>query len=112
MKYLYHISQDINTGYDTYSDAVVCALNAEMARDIHPANKKGVNRIWYDRMDGEGLGEADWYDADELFRPIPDTNAGCCGSWCNPKDVKAVKIGVANEDIELNTVVCASFHAG
>ena len=33
---IYLISQDVNTGYDTFDSAVVCAVSEEDARDIHP----------------------------------------------------------------------------
>ena len=35
---LYHISQDVNRGYDTYSDAVVAAEGEDDAKNIHPSN--------------------------------------------------------------------------
>jgi len=34
---LYLISQDQNTGWDTYDSAVVCAHDEEEARSIHPS---------------------------------------------------------------------------
>lgn len=33
---LYHISQTVNQDYDTFDSAVVCAPNAETARNIRP----------------------------------------------------------------------------
>jgi len=33
---LYHISQSRVSGYDTYSDAVVCAQDEDSARNTHP----------------------------------------------------------------------------
>ena len=33
---LYHISQDEASGYDTWSDAVVCAESEDDAKTIHP----------------------------------------------------------------------------
>lgn len=33
---LYHISQQANNDYDTYSDAVVAAPDEETARQMHP----------------------------------------------------------------------------
>lgn len=34
---IWKISQNVNNGYDTYSDAVVIAADAEAARRTHPA---------------------------------------------------------------------------
>ena len=33
---IYHISQTVNTDYDTYDAAVVCAPDEETARNIYP----------------------------------------------------------------------------
>ena len=38
---LYKISQDTNTGYDTFRSAVVVANSAEEAQNIHPAGGSG-----------------------------------------------------------------------
>ena len=85
---LYLISQTVRNGYDTYSDAVVAAWSEEEASNIHP--------------DGHIYGSArdhDWMGWDDGV------------TWAaDPKDVKAVFIGVAEPDIK--GVVCASFHAG
>lgn len=83
---LYKIEQDVNTAYDTYSDAVVAAESEEEARAMHPEN-----------------GEP-WDDKKEP--PIYPY-----GSWTQKNNVKVVKIGVANEGFRKG-VVCASFHAG
>lgn len=83
IKYLFKISQDVNNDYDTYSDAIVCAASVEDARLIHP----------------------DGY-------PIDSQRYDIIGTWANSKDVKVELVGVADESIELNTIVCASFHAG
>ena len=32
--------------------------------------------------------------------------------WCKPKYVKVELIGVASDEIELGTIICASFNAG
>lgn len=64
---LYHISQSVNTGYDTYSDAVVAAEHAHLAQLIHPS--------------GDG-----WPSRPRFHN-----------EWCEPSEVKAVLIGVAVE---------------
>lgn len=39
---LYWISQDVNNGYDTYSDAVVAAESEAIAKTIHPDGSMDV----------------------------------------------------------------------
>lgn len=39
---LYRIYQTVNKGYDTYSDAVVCAVDEEDAKTIHPDDESKV----------------------------------------------------------------------
>jgi hypothetical protein len=97
MKILWRISQSINNGYDTYSDAVVCAATEEDAIKIDPSEF----RVWHDGswyfqyMDGSKYKEDDH------------------SAWVNDiKDVKAERIGIAEEHIEIGQVICASFHAG
>lgn len=82
---LYHISQDVNNEWGTYSDAVVAAENEEQERKIHPAEY--VNRDWW---------TDDWSSM----------------TWVeNLEQVQVKFIGVAVEDIEAG-VICASLHAG
>jgi hypothetical protein len=81
---LYHISQNKVRGYDTYSDAVVCAESEEDAKTIHPNG---------------------WSD-------LPPWNEGFRGCWCDlAEEVKAKYLGEACEGIERG-IICASFHAG
>tara|TARA_R110000796_G_scaffold149430_2_gene266252 strand:- start:1272 stop:1523 length:252 start_codon:yes stop_codon:yes gene_type:complete len=66
---LYKISQDTNTGYDTFRSAVVVANSAEEAQNIHPGGGSGsydVYNSWVPRPDlvevaylGEVEGEVD-----------------------------------------------------
>lgn len=79
---LYHISQNVNTGYDTYSDAVVSAESEEVARGIHPSEYAKSLEDW----------GSDWA--------------------CDPKDVDVEYIGEAAPNITTRGVICASYHAG
>ena len=79
---LYLISQSVNTGYDTYSDAVVAAESEEQARNIHP----------------DGTPES----KDDYFRR---------STWAPVKDVQVELIGIAKDGTKVG-VICASFHAG
>ncbi len=86
--FIYHISQEDNTGYDTYSDAVVVAKSEEQAKNIHP---DGVNRL------SDANYKLDrWHD------------------WCNKiENIKCVLLGpLTGNDFEEYDVICASFHAG
>lgn len=83
---LYLISQSVARGYDTYSEAVVAAPDAETARKLHPS--------------GCGLYGVDW---GVRYRE---------SSWANhPDAVTADLIGTAVEGTKQG-VICASFHAG
>ena len=79
---LWRISQDVNNGYDTYSDAVVAAETEEEARMIHPSGKENWNG-----------------------------KAGEFSCWCNVTQVKVYMIGIAREGIKKG-LICTSYHAG
>jgi len=81
---LFILSQDEVSGYDTYSDCIVCAEDEKEAILINPSNKCYSNE------------EIEEYGIEE---------------WCTPKDVKCEYIGEAKEGLEKG-VICASFHAG
>ena len=94
---LFLISQNVNTAYDTYSDAVVCAENEEEAKKIHP--------------NGD-------YDYKEHSRPNPYAREGefekadeDYGTWSKKEYVQVKYIGEADITMKKG-VICASFHAG
>lgn len=94
---LYKISQNVNTGYDTYSDAVVCAEDEKEAQHVNPGG-------FYKWHDGQ------WYfqysDGTEDKKGADGDN-----SWCNPESVKVELIGKAAPKIKKG-IICSSFHAG
>ena len=45
---LYLISQSVNNGYDTYSDAVVCAATSAQARKMHPSGNEDSHYLRVD----------------------------------------------------------------
>ncbi len=97
---LYKISQDINDGYDTYSDAVVCAENEDDARLIHPSEfvTHFKNSKWYGtHTDGTEYETENWAHSWVLFNELDK--------------VKVEYIGIAQEDLKRG-VICSSFHAG
>lgn len=75
-------------GYDTYSDCVVVAESEVKARLIAP------NGIVFE-------------DEDEFYNAYENR------AWCDSVDNVVVKlIGIAHADLEENTVIISSFHAG
>lgn len=93
---IYKISQEICSGYDTYSDAVVIAKDWESAAKIYPGGDYFKNDSETDLFvwngENKGMEIDDW-----------------CRSW---KDVKVEYIGEADDSFTEETIVCASYHAG
>lgn len=89
---IYRISQTVNDGYDTYSDAVVVAKRMKEAQVMHPA---GSNYVW-DKKRG-------WL--------LQGKFESCTGDWAPANQVKVEKIGRTNI-IKEPCIVLASFHAG
>lgn len=81
--YLYHISQNVRRGYNTFDSAVVCAESEEEAQRTHPSHLVGPNDSWED--------EYTW--------------ATC------PAEVSVRHIGTAAPHIAKG-VICTSFNAG
>jgi hypothetical protein len=79
---LYHISQNQNNDYDTFSDLVVAAESEEEARNIHPSQWRENPWAYFDA----------W-----------------CKS---PDQVKVEYIGEAANHIKKGSIICSSFHAG
>ena len=98
---IWKISQDVNNGYDTYSDAVVVAADPEAARRTHPDgltrwDEEGKTWLYQYRSSG---GTVEW-------------EPGTTYEWTNDLSSVAVElIGVATGDAKPG-VVCASYHAG
>ena len=79
---LFHVSQDVNNNYDTYSDFVIACEDEETAKWTHPNQ--------YEKWDGK----------QEAY-----------SSWCGINDVKVEYIGEAKEGTTAG-IICSSFHAG
>ena len=92
---LYHVSQDKNSDYDTYSDFVCAAETEELARLTCP------NRYykWHD--------DAYWVQ----YSSGKESRSDYCTSWTEPKNVKVKLIGKALKGTEAG-IICSSFHAG
>jgi hypothetical protein len=82
---IYHVSQEENNDYDTFSDFVCYAPDEETARNMNP--------------DGGFMEEADWNRK--------------YSSWCSSLDhVKVELIGVSIDPDTKIGLICRSFHAG
>jgi len=92
---LYLISQNQNSGWDTFDSAVVAAIDEESARLIHPDK----NREW----DGKDWG---FFTIDGKFY-----NDGVMTTWAKTEHIKVEYIGIAKNGTEAG-VICASFNAG
>ena len=95
---LFKISQEVNMGYDTYSDAIVCADNEEEAQKISPCAWNDDRYCTKDKH------------RDTVSRFKKDL-CYSCDSWCAIEDVKVEYIGEAKPDLKKG-VICASYHAG
>ena len=84
-KKLFLLEQLDNLGWDTYDSCIVCAENELEAAKIHPASIH--------------------YEVDEWCIDA--------GDWAkSPLNVQVTFLGIADNSIELNSVICASFNAG
>ncbi len=97
---IYVISQDSNTGYDTYDSAVVVAESADTARLLHPGGWvwDTDRKCWVCENDVSS-GDRKWWD--------PPDRSG----WCHPDNVTVEHVGTAREGQQPG-VICASFNAG
>lgn len=96
---LYLISQNVESGYDTYDSAVVVAPNGEVAKSIHPSGYTlydYAQKKWYSPMK-DGTRKYDTFRND---------------SWASdPKDIEAEEIGYTYTSGEPG-VICSSYNAG
>lgn len=94
---LYRLSQNDNSGYDTYDSMVVAAKDETAARLIHPSGYTWDDGRWIAyRIDGTKFDAHDAHD----------------GTWANsPEKVQVEYIGEAEETITEGTI-CTSFNAG
>lgn len=93
---IFRISQTVNRGWDTYSDAVVFAKTPEEARMIHPDSRSEYCDPWPPQTEDE----RDWRRKD----------------WADTPDQVCVQyLGEADDFLASdfkNGIICASFHAG
>jgi len=91
---LFKISQTVNNGWDTFSDAVVVAPDETTAKTIHPDSMSEYFEGWpfVQNADDSNFPRDDWVDT--------------------PEEVKVEYIGEAAEHLSQGAVICASFNAG
>ena len=92
---LFKISQDINDGYDTYSDAIVCAKDEEEAKHscVCGFHKFHDGKLWFVYSDG--------HENEEDY----------CSGWATYDHVKVEYLGEAKKGLKKG-LICASYHAG
>lgn len=84
---LYVLRQHENRGWDTYDSCVVCAIDENSARQIHPDSGALTNDTY-----------SGWVTAHTAYY--------------NPDAIQVELIGTAAPGITAGTVLCASFNAG
>jgi hypothetical protein len=93
MKNIYLLSRTDKIDYDNYDSVVVCANSEKEARKIHPSRFLCKSEI--EKWKNNNLSRTDgWIFFDKI-----DT-------------LKVKLIGQASDDIELGSVILASFNAG
>ena len=94
---LFKISQNVNNGYDTYDEAIVCAKDKNEAQHscVCGFHKFHHNKLWFQYADGTEREE----------------ERGCCRGWAKFEDVKVEYIGEAKKGLKKG-VICASYNAG
>ena len=98
MLFLFKISQEKNTDYDTYDSAVVVSRSPETARLIHPAADSHTGEPMNIYVEDEG-----WY-----------SSCGLRGNdgWADPSDVEVTCVGVAADGLVEGQIIISSFNAG
>lgn len=86
---LFLLSQDENSGNDTYDSIIVCAKSPEIAKEFHPDWKakgpKSLKELW----------KSPW------------------STWASsPEYVKIIYLGMAAKKFKENEIICASFNKG
>lgn len=102
---IYKISQNINTGYDTYDSAVVVAENEDEAKRIPPYFSYGFKNIYYDEEKKQFWNKSFEDNVIYLFEDE-------FGTWTNDlSKIKVEYLGEAKKELERGIIV-ASFNAG
>lgn len=98
---LYLISQDKNSGYDTYDSAVVVAENEQGAREVHPSEfvTHVSNGKWMGTCKG-GKSKDEEYNLDDTY------------AWISFGQIDCIKVEYLGKTDKEKGLVLASFNAG
>jgi hypothetical protein len=97
INYLYHVSQTINGGYDTYDSFIIACKTPREAQYTHPNDNITWNKekgAWYFQYKGS-------------INPPCEVDPG---GWCLPNAVMVKCIGVAGRGVK--GILISSFNAG
>lgn len=97
--FLWKLSQDVNNGYDTYSDAVVVSSTPAAAKIIHPSVDSITGGMMFHYVEG-------------TWRWVHGNSEEGDDCWADPKDIQVTCVGEALAGLSEGAVVCRSFHAG
>ena len=97
--FLWKLSQDVNNGYDTYSDAVVVSSSSDTAKLIHPSVDSVTGEIMFHYVDG-------------AWRWVHGSSEEGDDCWADPKHIETVCVGQAADGLVEGNVVCRSYRAG
>lgn len=105
MLYLYLLTQQERTGYDTFDSCVVAAYSREEAIKIHPFLHR-FDKYCLPFEDMDYVEQMD--DPEYIYKEQWKTR-----TWAScPENVKCQYIGFASRDILPGSVICSSFNAG
>ena len=127
--HLYLLKREDEVDYDEYSEIVVAAANAEIAKGIGPHGWNSKNGHWQDceckRIQLQCVYLPRDFPSYHTHTSFCFEKAGPCStrpsdriladqaSWAPNRELLTVReIGVAAPDIREGQVLCASFHAG
>lgn len=110
---IYKVSQQENTGYDTYSSMIVAAPDKQSAKRIYPHTVWNVSwneehKCWWNtrpkRLEEYAVA---WLDSREMIEERYESSV-----WANNEDNITVEhLGTACPSIKMGVII-ASFHAG
>lgn len=114
MKKIYLLSQEENSGYDTYDSMVIIAdsekeailLSYVQAYMLFNSEKIKLSK-WFDLKDFKER----YTKLDSPFQGYDLVESNGWGSWAMEEHITVTEIGVANVGAD-SGVVCASFNAG
>ena len=99
---IFQISQNINTTYDSYFSAIICATDEKQALYTHP----NAEHIWNNQTQKWHAKTKDIYpqilnEDDNIF------------DWCNPKHITVQEIGICtNKKLKNHNIIETGYRSG